>query len=98
MSAVHFKFKSAKEFETVQFAGDAIRVADLKIAIFEQKRLNFGEGFDLEIKDSNSNEEYSDESALIKRNTSVEVRRVPGLRPGGILSQQAMAKKNERYA
>lgn len=41
---------------------------------------------------------YQDENALIAKNSSVIVRRIPGLRPGGILSQQEMAAKNERYA
>lgn len=34
----------------------------------------------------------------MQKNASVVVRRVPGLKPGGILSLQDMAKKNERYA
>lgn len=41
---------------------------------------------------------FQDENALIAKNSSVIVRRIPGLRPGGILSQQEMAGKNERYA
>lgn len=41
---------------------------------------------------------FQDENALIAKNSSVIVRRIPGLRPGGILSQQEMAAKNDRYA
>ena len=55
-SAVHFRFKSSREFESVSFDGDFLKVADLKLAIVERKKLNFGEGFDLEISDAQTNE------------------------------------------
>lgn len=97
-SAVHFRFKSARDFDTVTFDGDFISIADLKVGIVEVKKLNYGEGFDLDISDAQTNDDYADEAHLLPKNTSVVVRRVPGLKPGGILSQQAMAKKNERYS
>lgn len=53
-SSVHFRFKSAREFETLSFEGDFLKVADLKVAIVERKKLNFGEGFDLEISDAST--------------------------------------------
>lgn len=55
-SSVRFRFKSAREFETLSFEGDFVKVADLKIAIVQRKKLNCGEGFDLEIIDDSSNE------------------------------------------
>ena len=55
-STVRFKFKSAKDYETIVFDGDLIKVGDLKVAIVERKGLNFGEGFDLEIKDADTKE------------------------------------------
>lgn len=97
-SAVHFRFKSARDFDTVTFDGDFISIADLKVGIVEVKKLNYGEGFDLDISDAQTSDDYADEAYLLPKNTSVVVRRVPGLKPGGILSQQAMAKKNERYS
>lgn len=138
-SSVHFRFKSARQFETLPFEGDFLKVADLKVAIVTRKKLNFGEGFDLEISDAATNDGkftcctnhfvyfarvalarepvpdwsnifsstspllvpllvYHDENALVQKNTSVIVRRIPGLKPGGILSHQDMAGKNERYA
>lgn len=139
-SSVHFRFKSAREFETLPFEGDFLKVADLKVAIVARKKLNFGEGFDLEISDAATSDGkfylspippgvlhprnscqsaatnfvsnvvssttplplplsvYHDENALVQKNTSVIVRRIPGLKPGGILSHQDMAGKNERYA
>lgn len=42
--------------------------------------------------------EYTDETTLIPKNTSVVIKRVPGQKPGGILSQQTLARRNERYA
>jgi hypothetical protein len=58
-SAVHFKFKSSKDFETLTFENDFISIADLKVAIVERKRLNCGEGFDLDIKDAQTGERTS---------------------------------------
>lgn len=55
-SSVHFRFKSARQFETLPFEGDFLKVADLKVAIVERKKLNFGEGFDLEISDASTND------------------------------------------
>lgn len=55
-SSIHFRFKSAKDFETLSFEGDFLKVADLKVAIVERKKLNFGEGFDLEISDASTSD------------------------------------------
>lgn len=55
-SSIHFRFKSARQFETLSFEGDFLKVSDLKLAIVERKKLNFGEGFDLEIKDASTND------------------------------------------
>jgi DWNN domain len=51
-----FKFKSSRDFETITFENDFISIADLKVAIVERKRLNCGEGFDLDIKDAQTGE------------------------------------------
>lgn len=50
--AVHFKFKSAKSYDTVTFPGTVIKVYDLKKAIVEKKQLNKGLDFDLVITDA----------------------------------------------
>jgi len=97
-SLVRFKFKSAKDYTNVTFLGDAISVAELKVRIFDIHKLKFGENFDLEIKDEVSGKVFTSESEYVDKNVSVEVRRVPGLVAGGILAQQAMARRNERYA
>lgn len=53
-SSVHFRFKSTRQFESLSFEGDFLKVADLKVAIVDRKKLNFGEGFDLEISDAST--------------------------------------------
>jgi E3 ubiquitin-protein ligase RBBP6 len=115
-SAIHFKMKSEKDFSTLSFDGDFLKVSDLKLLVVEKRKLNYGDGFDLVITDAQTNEgmlwfvylclqfaneeclEYADESTLIPKNTSVVIKRVPGQKPGGILSQQTLARRNERYA
>lgn len=58
-SFVRFRFKSAREFEALPFDGDSVKVADLKVAIVQRKKLNSGEGFDLEISDVSTGEGMS---------------------------------------
>lgn len=48
-STVKFKFKSAREYDTVSFPGTGIKLLDLKRAIVEQKKLHQGMEFDLNI-------------------------------------------------
>lgn len=55
-SAIHFKFSSARDYDSVTFEGDSMKVADLKVSIVERKKLNSGENFDLEIKDAQTSE------------------------------------------
>ncbi|CAH9114151.1 unnamed protein product [Cuscuta europaea] len=76
--AVYFKFKSAKEFDSIPIDGHFISVLNLKEKIFESKHLGRGTDFDLVVTNAQTNEEYLDEAALIPKNTSVLIRRVPG--------------------
>lgn len=62
MSCVHYKFKSAVNFETVTFDGMHISVADLKKAIIQQKKMGkLMENFDLQLTKPQS----TDGSSLI---------------------------------
>ncbi|PIA31749.1 hypothetical protein AQUCO_04900203v1 [Aquilegia coerulea] len=74
--AVYYKFKSAKDFDSIPIDGHFISVANLKERIFESK-LGKGPGFDLVVSNAQTNEEYLDEATLIPKNTSLLVRRVP---------------------
>ncbi|XP_042041965.1 E3 ubiquitin ligase PQT3-like isoform X1 [Salvia splendens] len=75
--AVYYKFKSAKDYDSVPMDGHFISVGQLKEKIFELKHLG-GTDFDLIVTNAQTNEEYLDEGMLIPKNTSVLIRRVPG--------------------
>ncbi|KAL8539843.1 hypothetical protein ACS0TY_001444 [Phlomoides rotata] len=76
--AVYYKFKSAKDYDSVAIDGHFISVGHLKEKIFELKHLGRGTDFDLVVTNAQTNEEYLDEGMLIPKNTSVLIRRVPG--------------------
>ncbi|KAH7653125.1 E3 ubiquitin-protein ligase RBBP6 protein [Dioscorea alata] len=76
--AVYYKFKSAKDYDSVPIEGQFISLANLKERIFESKHLGRGTDFDLMVANAQTNEEYVDEAAMIPKNTSVLIRRVPG--------------------
>ncbi|ODM96847.1 E3 ubiquitin-protein ligase RBBP6, partial [Orchesella cincta] len=70
-------FKAALDFSTVTFDGIHISVSELKKSIIDQKRLGKNADFDLQIINAQTKEVYNDENALIPKNTSVIVARVP---------------------
>ncbi|KAK9086842.1 hypothetical protein Syun_029236 [Stephania yunnanensis] len=81
MAAVHYKFKSSKDYKSLVIEGPSISVADLKLTIVESMHLKRPANFILLVFDAQTNEEYLDEATLIPRDTSVIVHRVPrGLR------------------
>lgn len=55
-STVKFKFKSAREFDTISFPGNSIKLLDLKRAIVEHKKLHQGMEFDLNIVNDKTKE------------------------------------------
>ncbi|OUM67129.1 hypothetical protein PIROE2DRAFT_22055, partial [Piromyces sp. E2] len=82
MSVIYYKFKSAKDYDTVTFDGISLSVFDLKHEIMISKKLGKGTDFDLSVYNAQTGEEYTDDLATIPRNTSIIVRRVPPERPG----------------
>lgn len=54
--SVHYKFKSALDFDTISFDGLHISVEDLKKAIVHQKRLGKTQDFDLQITNAQTKE------------------------------------------
>lgn len=54
--SVHFKFKAAKDFDTVSFSGSFISVGELKRAILTKKKMTRSTDFDLEIVNAQTNE------------------------------------------
>ncbi|XP_045486649.1 E3 ubiquitin-protein ligase RBBP6 isoform X3 [Pieris rapae] len=75
--SVHYKFKSALDYDTVTFDGLHISVGDLKAAISQQKRIGKTSDFDLQITNAQTKEVYVDDGTLIPKNTSLLVARVP---------------------
>eukprot|EP00252_Welwitschia_mirabilis_P016864 TRINITY_DN3751_c0_g1_i1.p1 TRINITY_DN3751_c0_g1~~TRINITY_DN3751_c0_g1_i1.p1 ORF type:complete len:116 (-),score=13.46 TRINITY_DN3751_c0_g1_i1:308-655(-) len=90
--AVHFKFRSAAEFDRVEFGEPFISVRDLKRKIAEQKRLSNCQDFDLLITHAQTGEQYNDENALVPKDTTVIIKRVPAeiTKAGVSLSQPLM--------
>ncbi|CAG9859741.1 unnamed protein product [Phyllotreta striolata] len=75
--SVHYKFKSALEYDTVTFDGLHISVKDLKNAILQQKRIGKSTDFDLQVTNAQTKEVYEDENALIQKNASLLIARIP---------------------
>uniref|UniRef100_A0A803L5G9 DWNN domain-containing protein n=1 Tax=Chenopodium quinoa TaxID=63459 RepID=A0A803L5G9_CHEQI len=94
--AVYYKFKSAKDYFSIPVVGPFISIANLKVSIFESKNMRRGTDYDLIITNAQTNEEYLDEEMLIPRNTSVLVRRVPGLPRKPIVVQTDNAKMENK--
>uniref|UniRef100_A0A5B6ZIS9 DWNN domain-containing protein n=1 Tax=Davidia involucrata TaxID=16924 RepID=A0A5B6ZIS9_DAVIN len=86
--AVYYKFKSAKDYDSIPIDGHFISVSNLKEKIFECKHLGRGTDFDLVVTNAQTNEEYLDEAMLIPKNTSVLIRRVPGRPRMPIVTEQ----------
>lgn len=54
--AIHFKFKSAKDFDTITFQGPFISLGDLKRAIITKKKLTRSTDMDLEVVNAQTSE------------------------------------------
>ena len=54
--AVYYKFKSARDFDSIPIEGQFISVANLKERIFESKHLGRGTDFDLMISNAQIDE------------------------------------------
>ncbi|XP_075346371.1 LOW QUALITY PROTEIN: E3 ubiquitin-protein ligase RBBP6-like [Mycteria americana] len=76
MSCVHYKFSSKMSYDTVTFNGLHISLCDLKRQIMSREKLKVA-NCDLQITNAQTKEEYADDNALIPRNSSVIVRRIP---------------------
>jgi E3 ubiquitin-protein ligase RBBP6 len=54
--SVHFKFKTARDFDTIAFQGPYISLGELKKAILAKKRLSRSNDMDLEVMNAQTNE------------------------------------------
>ncbi|KIJ55560.1 hypothetical protein M422DRAFT_220301 [Sphaerobolus stellatus SS14] len=80
-SSVFYKFKSQRDESRITFDGTGISVFDLKKEVILQNNLKAND-FDLHIYDPNTNQEYTNDSQMIPRSTSVIAKRLPAARPG----------------
>ncbi|XP_024400814.1 E3 ubiquitin ligase PARAQUAT TOLERANCE 3 [Physcomitrium patens] len=78
--AIHFKFRSAVEYDSIDIDGPFISIGSLKEKIVEHKNLGMATDFDLLITNAQTAEEYSEDSFLLPKNTSVIIKRVPASR------------------
>ncbi|KAF7810115.1 E3 ubiquitin ligase PQT3-like isoform X1 [Senna tora] len=92
--AVYYKFKSARDYDSIPMDGPFISVGTLKEKIFDSKHLGRGTDFDLLVTNAQTNEEYLDEAMLIPKNTSVLIRRVPGRPRLPIVTEQVQKVEN----
>ncbi|KAM6367545.1 E3 ubiquitin-protein ligase RBBP6-like [Alca torda] len=76
MSCVHYKFASKLVYDTVIFNGLNICLRDLKRQIMAREKLKAAVS-DLQISNAQTGAEYTDDNALIAKNSSVIVRRIP---------------------
>lgn len=54
--AVYYKFKSAKDYDSISIDGHFITVASLKEKIYESKQLGRGTDYDLVVTNAQTNE------------------------------------------
>lgn len=54
--AIYFKFKSAKDYDSIPIDGHFISIGNLKEKIFESKHLGRGTDFDLVVSNPNTEE------------------------------------------
>lgn len=81
-ASVYYKFKSQREFSRVNFDGTGISVWDLKREIILQNKMGKGIDFDLGIYNSDTEEEYKDDNAIVPRSSQVIARRLPPSKAG----------------
>ena len=58
--AIHYKFKSSRDYDTLAIDGAFLSLSDLKRTIVEQKRLGTNADFDLKITNAQTGEGLTD--------------------------------------
>ncbi|KAI3946979.1 hypothetical protein MKW98_003542 [Papaver atlanticum] len=92
--AVYVKFKSAKDFFSVPVTSAYTSVSELKSLIRHSKKYGHGKDYDITITNPLTNEDYS-EDELILKNSSVLVRRIPGVPPPSIVIKSKKEEEEE---
>ncbi|OIR58491.1 MAG: ubiquitin-protein ligase E3 RBBP6 family involved in mRNA cleavage [Amphiamblys sp. WSBS2006] len=98
MGVIHYKFKSEKDFKQIRFDGGGMSLLEMKNEIARRENLGVLEDYDLVIKNTQTGEEYREESGSVLQNTSVTVRRIPSTKEklGRAKMAQVLASKGKR--
>ena len=99
-SIILYKFRTSRDFESVELPGASARLFDIKRAIVKAKKLDRGAGgsaapqleFELSVKNALTEEEYTDESMLLPRGTRLVIGRLPAAKGYGLLAKIARAE------
>ncbi|XP_065654974.1 axoneme-associated protein mst101(2) isoform X5 [Hydra vulgaris] len=94
MSSIHYKFRSNLEYNTITFDCQAVSLNDLRDAIMLQKKIAKSPDYTLEITNAQTKEVYNDDDALIPKNSSVIVKRVPIQRLAAV-TDKSLSKEEE---
>ncbi|EFC49851.1 predicted protein [Naegleria gruberi] len=81
--SVFYKFKSAKDYDTITVEGNGISLSKLKQSIATQKKLPKTMDYDLVLENAQTGEVYKYDQDVVPKNTSVLVKRVPVTRSVG---------------
>jgi protein MPE1 len=75
-SQIYFKFKSYKEFSSIQFEGQSLPLWELKYEVVTQRKMN-SKDFDLLFFDDETSEQLLDEYVQIPKNSHISIQRIP---------------------
>ena len=76
-SVIYYKLKNSIQQNSVTFDGSVIQIGDVKRLVAEKQGLGAEGAPEITLFDTNTGEEYCDDSKVIPRNTLVEVKRTP---------------------
>ncbi|MCL7026534.1 hypothetical protein MKW94_027459 [Papaver nudicaule] len=94
--SIYYKFKSGKESHSIPALSPFMSVFEIKDFIFQSKSFGHGKDFDLILTNPSTNEDYTDDKALLPRNSSVVVRRIPGVPRKSIVIKSKEQEEKER--
>ena len=96
LSQVHFKFKSAVDYDSVSFDGPFVSVGELKTLVAERAGMGPAAARELVLSDPRTGDEYRSDAALVPKSASVLVRRAPTGRGGPAAALTAVEAEAEK--
>ncbi|XP_062177094.1 E3 ubiquitin ligase PQT3-like isoform X3 [Alnus glutinosa] len=92
--AVYYRYKSERDFDSIDINVPFISIGSFKQRIFESARYGWGKDFDLAVINAHTNEEYLDEAMLIPKYSSVLIRRLARLPRMAVVADRAPVVEN----